>query len=210
MSNKLHSASEVQAVDDQKDLEVDREETVEEEEKAEIETGSTETVVSEEPMYEAAPSEQATFRGLSSRASQIGEYLRATEEVTALLLLADGSSKEVPYDTSSSQTRELLNGRASVVGSVEGLNVIIIRSLSSSDELNQHSLPGPIEGGHRGNYLLFRVDAEGNAANLSLQEYQRYTASNPSSNQRSGSNIDAQRIRSRPRGLSIRRSIEIS
>jgi len=217
VSNKLHSASEAQTVDDQKDLEVDREETVEEEEKAEIDTGSStdagpsklHLVVSDAPTQETAeadkaeedaPSEQATFRGLSARATQIGEYLRTTTEVTALLLSADGSSKEIPYDTSSTQTRSLLKGRASIAGSVEGLNVIIARSLDSSGEPNQHALPGAIEGGHRGDYLLFRVDAEGNAANLSLSEYQSYAAANPSSKQR---RVDAQRIRARPQASNL-------
>jgi len=204
ISNKVHSASEAPALGDQKDAEIDREETVEEEEKAEIETGNTETgpskhrlVVSEEP------TEQATLRGLSLRASRMGEYLRASKEVTALILRADGSAKEISYDASASQTRTVLDGSASIVGSIEGLDAIIVRAQSSSGERNEHSLPGDVEGGHRGDYLIFRADAEGNAANLSLSEYQLFAAANPSSNQRSADRIDAQNIHARPKASNL-------
>jgi len=209
ISNKLHSAS-VLPLDDQKDPEPEREATLDVDE-AEIETGNTETgpskhrlVVTEAPKEQTdEPTEQATLRGLSLRASRMCEYLRASNEVTALLLCADGSAKEISYDASASQTRKVLDGSASIVGSIEGLEAIIVRAQSSSGERNDHSLPGDVEGGHRGDYLIFRADAEGNAANLSLSEYQLFAAANPSSNQRSADRIDAQNIHARPKASNL-------
>jgi len=213
ISHKSHSASDTQTFAEQKDPEIVREETVEEEEKAEIEMGHTDTDLGPSKHIDlvvtgkaipiatktesADASEQSAFRGLSQRASQMGEYLRSTKTVTAVLLRADGSTEEIPYDTSSTQTRELLGGSASVVGSIEGLDAIIVRAKSSFGERNAHSLPGDVKDGHRGDYLIYRADAEGTAADLTLSEYELFAAANPSSKERSADTVDAQRIRAR-------------
>jgi len=152
--------------DEQKDLEQDFE-------------SEEEPATNEEPVQseEQDESEIASFSGLSSRASDIKTYLQQESSVQAIVLKHDGSTQAVSYDSSSAGTRRILSGKPSVVGEIEELNLIVLQSLeiSKNDSLNQHTLPVPLCHHHaHGDYVLFRVDAEGNAGDISLEEYQKY------------------------------------
>merc|ERR1719187_3173757 len=104
--------------------------------------------------------EQATFEGLSTRASEIKDYLQQKTEVKAILLKQDGSVEEISYDASSSGTRKLLSGRPSIIGEIEDLQLVAVRSLTASpgSGANQHTLPVPLcNSKSPGDYVLFRV-----------------------------------------------------
>eukprot|EP01084_Bolivina_argentea_P289154 496455_1 len=112
---------------------------------------------------------------LSTRAWRIKEYLNKTKEIDAVLLKADGSSQQIKCIPSSKQINKILNGRPTIIGELEEINAIIIRSLKKNIKLkyNQNILPPPYCN-HRfyGNYLLFCVDSVGNPVSLSLKQYQ--------------------------------------
>ena len=140
--------------------------------------------------------------GLSVRAQSMKDYLNRTEEVQAVLLRADGSSEETPYDCSSKQTNSILNGRPSIIGELEDIQVLVVRSLNGSGNENKHRLPVPLcTEQHRGDYLLFRVDAAGNAQSVSLKEYEEYVADHGTL-MVTGNSIDSQRIKSQCLGSS--------
>jgi len=156
--------------DEEKDLEQESQD-LESEEVANNEPEEEEQSASE------LEAEQSSYSGLSSRASDIKEYLRERTAVKAVLLKQDGSTEEISYDASSSSTRSLLGGRPSIIGSIEELNLIVVQSLeqSPSASLNKHILPVPLcHNKSDGDYLVFRVDSQGKAADVSLKEYEQY------------------------------------
>jgi len=126
--------------------------------------------------------ECAVFCGLSLRASQMKEYLSRSALVKAVLLRSDGSSEEISYDGTSVGTRKLLQGRPSIIGEIEDLQVVAVGvngSVSAQNrKQNQHTLPVPLcnnkRGSLRGDLVLFRVDGGGAPSDLTLQEYQQY------------------------------------
>ena len=156
--------------DDQKDLEAETEEQSEE-----LANGQPE--IEEQSEAEEIEPEQATHSGLSTRASDIQSYLREKTEVKAILLKQDGSTEEISYNASSSGTRSLLGGRPSIVGEIEDLKAVVVQSLQQSrgGAPNQHTLPVPLcHNKGQSDYVLFRVDSEGKAGDITLSEYQKY------------------------------------
>lgn len=117
---------------------------------------------------------------LSSRAQKVKDSLKRKCVVKAVLLKVDGSSEEIEYDTSSKQANQLVGGRPTIIGEFEELNVIIVRSLNQSlGELNRHILPVPFcNKQFNGNYLLYRVDIQGNAVPFTLKQYEKFAADN--------------------------------
>jgi len=169
---RIKSLDSVVARDEQKDLEVESEELANNEPETE-EVSAAEIAVSE--MNE----EQCTFSGLSTRANEIKSHLREKVSVKAILLKQDGSSEAISYDASSWGTRELLSGRPSIIGEIEDLQVVAVQSLrnykSSSDAVNRHTLPVPLcHNKGEGDFVLFRVDPDGKASDVTLAEYQKY------------------------------------
>jgi len=140
--------------------------------------------------------ECAVFCGLSLRASQMKEYLSRSGLVKAVLLRSDGSSEEISYDGTSVGTRKLLQGRPSIIGEIEDLQVVAVQSMSTFNGMaypmaggvgvcgavsaqnrkqNQHTLPVPLcNNKSHGDLVLFRVDGGGAPSDLTLQEYQQY------------------------------------
>merc|ERR1719495_890492 len=123
--------------------------------------------------------EQPTQLGLSSRASGVKEYLKSKNSVKAILLKENGSTEEITYDSSSAGTRSLLGGRPSVIGEIEQLRLVVVQSLSDSISSgltkNKHTLPVPLcHNRGSGDYVLFRVDSEGRAVDVTLAEYTKY------------------------------------
>jgi len=154
--------------DDEKDLELDSEA---------LPNGPKNQPESEECSVAEIDPEQSTFSGLSTRATQIKNYLQEKTEATAIVLKQDGSLEEISYAASSSATRKLLGGRPSVVGEIEELNVVVLQSLDSSNggDANKHTLPVPLcHHRAKGDYVVFRVDSEGKTGDVSLGEYQKY------------------------------------
>eukprot|EP00484_Ammonia_sp_Unknown_P018929 CAMPEP_0197027222 /NCGR_PEP_ID=MMETSP1384-20130603/7176_1 /TAXON_ID=29189 /ORGANISM="Ammonia sp." /LENGTH=766 /DNA_ID=CAMNT_0042456035 /DNA_START=115 /DNA_END=2412 /DNA_ORIENTATION=+ len=139
---------------------------------------------------------------LSARAQKIKDSLKQKSLVKAVLLKADGSAEEIDYDTSSKQANQLVNGRPTIVGELEDLNAVIVRSLSQTadKDLNQHQLPVPFcNKQYYGNYLLYRVDAAGNAVDLSLKQYAQFVEANKKLTENARKNynpIDNQEIHS--------------
>jgi len=158
--------------DEEKDLEQESQD-LESEEVANNEPEEEEQSASE------LEAEQSSYSGLSSRASDIKEYLRERTAVKAVLLKQDGSTEEISYDASSSSTRSLLGGRPSIIGEIEELQLVVVQSvghsMSSGLNENKHTLPVPLCH-HRGSgdLVLFRVDSGGRAGDVSLSEYQKY------------------------------------
>ena len=164
--------------DDQKDLEEESEDLQPEEpaNNEQVEEQQEESSVSQESQS-LEEEEEATSSGLSVRADEIKLFLREESTVKALCLKSDGSTQEIAYSTSSSATRQLLSGRPSIVGEIEDLQLVVVQCLerSSGSSLNQHTLPVPLcHNQSGGDYLVFRVDAEGKAADVSLKEYSEY------------------------------------
>jgi len=102
--------------------------------------------------------------------------LRSKTKVTAIVLRADGSSEEIQSDLSSQQIRTLLAGRVTIIGEIEDLHTLVIRSSESkSSEKNQHQLPVPLcHGSFTGDFLLYRMDSNGEPVDLQLDEFQKY------------------------------------
>lgn len=121
-------------------------------------------------------SDGSAVSSLSTRASKVKENLNKIETIDAVLLKADGSCEQIKCNTSSKQINKILNGRPTIIGELEEIKVIILRSLTqSTTKLNQNILPPPYcNEKYYGNYLLFSVDSVGNPANLSLKQYNVY------------------------------------
>ena len=148
--------------DEQKDLEVESEE---------LPNNQPET---EEVSDAEVNEEQSTFKGLSTRAEEIRNYLLEKTEVKAILLKQDGTTEEISYDASSTGTRKLLSGRPSIIGEIEDIQVVAVKSLSSG-AVNKHTLPVPLcNNKGEGDFVLFRVDSAGKAMDVTLKEYQKY------------------------------------
>lgn len=116
---------------------------------------------------------------LSQRAEDIKQTLQSKKQVTAVLLKPNGESVEIQYDASSKSANQLLNGRPTIIGELDEAQIVIARALNQSTcgEPNQHTLPAPFGSTQfNGNFLLFRVDAEGNTVDLTLKEYTEYAA----------------------------------
>jgi len=152
---------------EQKDLEIEEEEPA-----------NNDIAVDEhESADEQEPAEHEVQLGLSSRASALKEYLQDKTEAKAIILKADGSSEEISFSASSAQTRSLLSSRPSIVGEIEELQIVVVKALDSSNDAssNKHTLPVPLcHDQSNGDYVLFRVDADGKVVDLSLSEYQKY------------------------------------
>jgi len=147
---------------EQKDLELESEELPNNQPAEESEEEET-----EEP-------ELPSYTGISERATEIKDYLCESTQVKAVLLKQDGTSEEISYDTTSVGTRKLLSGRPSVIGEIEDLQVVALRSLKGGDQ-NQHTLPVPLcNTKSQGDLVLFRVDSSGKPSDITLQEYQKY------------------------------------
>jgi len=116
--------------------------------------------------------------GMSSRADSVKEYLEQKTEVTAILLKADGTSEEIKSSASSEHIRTLLCGKATVIGEIEDLQILVLRSIALDDTPkieNKHQLPVPLcYGTYSGDILLYRMDSNGNPVDLSLKEYTKY------------------------------------
>jgi len=159
------------AHDEQKDLELESEELPNNEPQEEEEEEEQSATDNEE--------EQSSYSGLSSRASEMKAYLREKSSVKALLLKQDGSTEAIDYDASSSSTRSLLGGRPSIIGEIEELQVVAVQSarqaMGSGLAENKHTLPVPLcHNRGSGDYVLFRVDSEGRAVDVTLAEYTKY------------------------------------
>eukprot|EP01084_Bolivina_argentea_P289507 497164_1 len=68
---------------------------------------------------------------LSKRAARVKEELNRNEIVSAVVLKADGSSEEIKYKTSSKEVNQILGGRPTIIGELEEISVIIVRSLNA-------------------------------------------------------------------------------
>ena len=100
-------------------------------------------------------------------------------EVKAILLKQDGTVEEISYDASSMGTRKLLSGRPSIIGEIEDLGVVAVKSLSTttttSGAVNKNTLPVPLcNDKGEGDFVLFRVDSTGKATDVTLAEYTKY------------------------------------
>ena len=113
---------------------------------------------------------------MSTRAGAVKDYLQSKTKVTAILLKADGTSEEIKSDASSQTIRQLISGKATVIGEIEELHVVVLRSSDCTDTLkNKHQLPVPLcHGTFTGDYLLIRMDSTGQPVDLSLNEYTKY------------------------------------
>jgi len=116
--------------------------------------------------------------GMSSRASTMKEYLLTQPQVSCILLKADGTSEEIQSSVSSQDIRTLLAGKATVIGEIEELQVVVVRALipwTPSQTANTHQLPVPLcQCKYPGDYLLYRMDTAGKPLDLSLKEYTKY------------------------------------
>ena len=113
---------------------------------------------------------------LSSRALKIKNMLKKTDIVTAVLLKYDGKLEEIKYDTTSKSINKILGGRPTIIGELEDIQVIIVRTINSRiKKLNNHILPVPFcNNSYNGDYLLYRIDLNGNSKNFTLNEYKKY------------------------------------
>jgi len=119
--------------------------------------------------------EETIELGMSTRAGALRDYLVNKEEVSAILLKADGTSEEIKSSTSSKQIRTLLAGKATIIGEIEDLHVLVVRSMDGGKNKNQHQLPVPLcHGTFTGDYLLYRMDDCGKPVDLALSEYTKF------------------------------------
>lgn len=122
---------------------------------------------------------QDSSSSISTRAEKIGSILASGSTVSAVLLKNDGSLEELKYDSTPSKHSaiSILNSRPTIVGSIESINVIILRGLDSNSNTNQHSLPKPFaRSSYPGDYLLLKVNKDGNIENFSKKEYEEYVS----------------------------------
>jgi len=139
-------------------------------------TTKTTTVESKQPVP-CTDEQKTTTEPMSERACDIKKALQTKQEVTAVLLKPNGESEEIKYDASSTAANSLLNGRPTIMGELDEVQIVMARALnqSSCGDLNTHTLPAPFGSlQFNGNYLLFRVDAEGSTIDLTLKEYNDY------------------------------------
>ena len=122
--------------------------------------------------------EEEIVLGMSSRANTVKEYLLTQTEVNAIVLKEDGTTKEIKSTISSEQIRTLVSGRATIIGEIEDLQIVVFRALdaySPSSTPNKHQLPVPLcHDKYSGDYLLYRMDTEGKPTDLLLKEYTKY------------------------------------
>lgn len=142
-------------------------------------TTTTTTVEPSNPTPDTEDQKNATevTEPMSERACDIKKTLQTKQQVTAVLLKPDGESEEIKYDSSSKSANELLRGRPTIIGELADAQIIIARAMNqlTCGEPNKHTLPSPFASMQfNGNYLLFRVDAEGNTVDLTLKEYTDY------------------------------------
>ena len=136
---------------------------------------------------------------LSERAFDIKQTLQTKKQVTAVLLKPNGESEEIQYDSSSKAANQLLRGRPTIIGELDEAQIVIARALNQSTcgEPNQHTLPAPFGSKQfNGNYLLFRVDAEGSTIDLSLEEYTDYAAQHKAEPTKASDLLDSTFIKS--------------
>jgi len=118
---------------------------------------------------------------LSKRAQSAKQDISKNEVVKAVVIPADDVPTEISYNSSSKQANKILNGRPTIVGELEAIQVVIVRSLNqqSSIPLNKNTLPVPFcNKSYRGNYLLYRVDATGNTKDFTVAEYNKFVVDN--------------------------------
>ena len=78
------------------------------------------------------------------------------------------------YDASSWGTHGLLSGRTSTIREIEDMQVVGVKSLSTttSGAVNKNTLPVPLcNNKGKGDFVLFRVDSTGKAADVTLAKY---------------------------------------
>jgi hypothetical protein len=141
---------------------------------------------------------------LSARALKVKQALRQKVDVDAVVIRPDGSLEQIKYNGSSKQANEVLNGRPTIIGELESIQTVIVRSLnqSSCGKKNETVLPVPFcNKSFNGNYLLYRVDAKGNPINLSVAQYEKYVADNKTLTEQARKNfnpVEAQEIPALP------------
>jgi len=107
--------------------------------------------------------------------------------VSAVLLSADGRSKQVTLDMTPKEDAvgQLLGGKATFVGSypapLDGVVMALREDVAKElrAPVNKHVLPPPYDrdaGKLRGPFVLLRMDADSNPADVTLQEYQEFKA----------------------------------
>jgi len=137
---------------------------------------------------------------LSSRAEQAKQSMKKMENVKAVVIPPDSEPKEISYNTSSKQANKILNGRPTIIGELEQIQVVIVRSLNQKNcgPLNKNILPVPFcNKSYNGNYLLYRIDAQGNAKDFTLSEYTSFVQTNKKLTEQAQKNynpIDGQEI----------------
>eukprot|EP00485_Elphidium_margaritaceum_P014952 CAMPEP_0202725846 /NCGR_PEP_ID=MMETSP1385-20130828/184308_1 /ASSEMBLY_ACC=CAM_ASM_000861 /TAXON_ID=933848 /ORGANISM="Elphidium margaritaceum" /LENGTH=780 /DNA_ID=CAMNT_0049392051 /DNA_START=69 /DNA_END=2411 /DNA_ORIENTATION=+ len=140
---------------------------------------------------------------LSVKAQDIKERMQRIEDVDAVLIKPDGSLQQIKYNGSSKMANDLLSGRPTIVGELEGIQTVVVRALNQSNcgALNETVLPVPFcNKTFNGNYLLYRVDAEGSPADLSVALYEQFVAQNKTLTEQAQKNfnpIDEQEIRTK-------------
>lgn len=121
--------------------------------------------------------EEESVAGISSRAEKVRSILTSGDVVSAVLLSSDGSTGECKYDTTPSKHSaiSILNSRPTIIGSIESINVIILRGLGNDSVTNKHSLPDPFNHlSYPGDYLLLKVNKDGDCVNFTKNEYSEY------------------------------------
>mmetsp|Transcript_35683 Transcript_35683/g.58515 ORF Transcript_35683/g.58515 Transcript_35683/m.58515 type:complete len:819 (+) Transcript_35683:184-2640(+) len=152
---------------------------------------------------QASSSSKPRASPLSVKAQKVKQSLRSNQEVDAVLIKPDGSLQQIKYNGSSKQAKDLLNGRPTIVGELEGIQTVIVRALNQSNcgAPNQSVLPVPFcNRKFNGNYLLYRVDAEGSPTDLNMALYEKFVAQNKTLTEQAQKNfnpIDAQEIRAK-------------
>jgi len=137
---------------------------------------------------------------LSLRAMQAKQSIISKKIVKAVVIPPDDEPTEISYNTSSKQANKILNGRPTIVGELEQIRVVIVRSLNQKNcgPLNKNILPVPFcNKSYNGNYLLYRVDAQGNSLDFTLSEYTKFVSANKTLTEQARKNfnpIDGQEI----------------
>eukprot|EP00487_Bulimina_marginata_P009878 TRINITY_DN445_c0_g1_i3.p1 TRINITY_DN445_c0_g1~~TRINITY_DN445_c0_g1_i3.p1 ORF type:complete len:205 (+),score=20.96 TRINITY_DN445_c0_g1_i3:119-733(+) len=122
------------------------------------------------------------------------QNIKRQEEVSAVLLKPDGTMQEIKYATNSKQAAKLLNGRPTIIGELEEIQVVIARSLNQKNcgDRNQNILPVPFcNKQYNGNYLLYRVDAKGNSIDFRVKQYEQFVAKNKKLTEQARKHYDA-------------------
>jgi len=162
-------------------------------------TTTTTTVESKQSMPDTEEHKTMSTEPMSERACDIKKALQTKHEVMAVLLKPNGESEEIKYDASSTAANSLLNGRPTIMGELDEVQIVMARALnqSSCGEPNTHTLPAPFGSLHfNGNYLLFRVDAEGSTIDLTLKEYTDYAETHKAEPAKAADLVDSMFIKS--------------